>query len=254
MTSSLRFLFTGVALIFSSQAIAGSNLTLILGAPNQELSAISSSIDSIKTIGDGPYEVGFSTEITSLIFLRQFSPSHILSALKPDGSISRDLLFRAIALAANQSPLVLNLFGSEIPDATCNQMKAHPQTVFIFPAGVGGSQMDGENNHPCASANIIRVAPLNSEGTDLLPGSNFGQSVHLGAPGSRIPVIDRHGNFKYRSDGFVAATIVALSLSQYIQERSHLHNVTESISNFFNDQTTTNPQLSSKIRDGRILR
>ena len=106
---------------------------------------------------------------------------------------SADVL--AIDFAADHGARVLNgsLGGPDFDQATHDAIQVHPNLLFVFAAGNGGSDSVGDNNdalptYPCSYdlPNVVCVAATD-QADRLASFSNYGpQSVDLGAPGTNI--------------------------------------------------------------------
>lgn len=135
-------------------------------------------------------------------------------------------------------------------DETCHAMAIHNEAVFV--SVVGKSDSEFVPPAECLAENILFVAHLNEEDTDLGYGSNFGPAVRLAAPGTNIWVQSSDGNKRKRTGGTFSAAIVAGAISVLAETFPEL-NGARLIERFFMEQTTTLSALDGKVDGGRVF-
>lgn len=120
----------------------------------------------------------------------QLMPLKIGSNSRTDASINSDAAAAAMLYASAKGAKVFNgsFSGSNPSRAQEDAIAASPNTLFVFPAGNTGADVDLSPTYPCGfnRDNILCVGSISSNGA-LSGFSNFGaKSVDLAAPGSAI--------------------------------------------------------------------
>ena len=241
--------------VIGGTALAGDlELATLLGRPDATQSFVSETLRRSIPLTTAEPEGGFTTEIYSVLHRHGAPRTLAVEVLEARGAATVAALEQAMATAVAEVPVILNVMGSGDYAADCTRMAAYPQTIFVWVAGNEGRRIQPgtEEAERCSAPNILRVAPLNMASQEIPESANVGVSVRLAAPGVNIPVTGPHGRIALRSNGSVAAALVAARLATIAQTKGPSARGADLIRAFFETETTSNPALEDKVESGRV--
>jgi hypothetical protein len=256
--SKYRVIALFLSLFISGLSLAAERLSVgvILGRPDASLSFIQKMVkESLSLDVEGNnYEINWTTQLLSILSKEGVDNILQVEAVSEFGSMSNDLMGKALQLASERSNIVFVPIGGsfENENEMCLYASKLTNSVFIFTAGMEGSFIDEGSIPACLSPNMIRVAALNRAHSDLLPHSNFGLAIQLAAPGEKIEVTGAGGVTGTISSAAAASAFVTGELSKFQMSHPILfgHALIEG---FYFERTVSLPVLLGRIRDGRAV-
>ncbi len=222
-----------------------SDLAVIAGMPNMSAGKIEEIVDQNIIINPELPDRAMTTKMYSILKLQNVKSVANLQIISQLGSSSIEMLIKGLDLSSKISPIVLSPLGP-MNKVACEVMARHKKTVFILPAGNDSSFMNPPTD--CLEKNIIFVAYLNKEKTDLAAQSNKGESISIAAPGYDIPAFDEKGQAYMASGGSAAISFLASALVQYSIKYPALVGAGLAQS-FLDEETVELPALEGKVRN-----
>ncbi len=227
-------------------------LATLLGRPDSSQAFVSRTLAKSVALTSGQPELDFTTEMFSVLYRNGAPRTAAIEILESTGAITEQAWEQGIWAATLEAPVVLNVVGNSDMGSICVRMAEYVETAFVFVAGNDARRIlpDSDEALHCSSGNILRVAPLNVATLQIPEFTNVGASVRLAAPGVNIAVTGPGGRVGRRSNGSVAAALVAARLAVLARENPTLRGA-RLIERFFEEETTLIPALQEKVESGR---
>ena len=157
-----------------------------------------------------PELVDSSTQLMDFLYT-QGVPTVFNVISTTDGMIPAERLGRAIPAYAALARVALVRFEGE-SNAFCKLFASMPSVAFVWVSGGGAHAIDPVEEAACSAPNILRVAPLTLDQTDLVSRSNFGPTVRVAAIGEGVSAAGQNGLLSVMDPASAAVARVAARL------------------------------------------
>lgn len=138
-----------------------------------------------------PALVDSSTQLMDFLYT-QGVPTVFNVIATTDGMIPAERLGRAIPAYGALARVALVRFEGE-SNTFCKLFASMSSVAFVWVAGGGAHAIDPVEEAACSAPNILRVAPLRLDQTDLVSRSNFGPTVRVAAIGEGVNAAGQNG-------------------------------------------------------------
>jgi hypothetical protein len=242
-------LFAALFLLIASTAFAHTfDLAVLAGSPNEKQPFVHEILQGrITYVDSGTSDVGNFTDGIFYFAGRNGVRSALsVEILYKDGS-AFDADFLAATRDAGARAAIALVPVGPVTEEYCRRFADHPDTVFIAGLGSNAERFDDSKTPTCFSSNILFVAGLNAEMTDLNSNQSWGELARVAVPyaGLKSPVDSR-------SSRSIGMAVAAGKMAEILRGNPDLRGAAL-IEAFLATATVELPSLKGKIAGSRAL-
>ena len=223
-------------------------LAIVAGTPDQSFSFVKNILKSrVKLVGSG--DTGISKFTSQIFYFAEragIQSAASVEVLKSTGGTTLQLVLDGVRSAAPNSKIILLSVGP-ILEVSCVEFKKYPNTVFLALVTIGELPYDEARNPSCSSPNILYVAGLNENLTDL-------QNQKLGASILRlaVPATNMQTPLGVRSSRTFGMALVAGRMASMMRENPALKGK-ELVDLFLVKETDFLPAIADRVVGGKAF-
>ena len=249
----MKIFFVFALALFSGTAHAYQyEVSTMIGSPNEQMPFVQEIVKNNVALVPGKTQRDYTTATVYFAWKNGVQSLQSIQLIGEDGSASSVNFHSAIEIAATNSAIVQSAVGGGDMQSACLRMAAKPDTAFLMPIGSDGSRDDSFDAPACMASNILFVAGLNAELTDLASNQSFGDKARLAVPYVNLSApVDESRSVRYTSKSF-GLGMVAGKMAQVLREFPRLRGAAL-IKKFLELKTAHLSSLEGKVSGARAL-
>ncbi len=226
-------------------------VSILMGTGNDRMTFVRETVKDFVSFVPGANASEYTTGTIYFGWRNGIQSVQSIQILDNRGSSTGSLLMKGLELGAAASAIVLVPVGGGNFDIFCRRMAEKTETVFLVLMAVAHPR-GGELSTSCGAGNILLVAGLNADLSDLGRFEAFGPALRLAIPAMNLSApVDEGVSYSFANHSFGMA-IAAGKMARLLRAQPGLRGAAL-VTRFLEEETDVLPALAGKVAGGRAL-
>lgn len=244
-------IFAATFLLSAPSFAGGTEVAILADFPNSKLSFVKDTLkERIDLLLNAAPESDYATGMIYFASRNGVKEASAIRVLSPEGSTTMELYHRALEIGSLRAPIVISPIGGGSTAETCALAARFSDTAFVMVTTSDATQDRGERE--CFAPNLLFVAGLNGQLTDLAENQSYGGKIGLAVPYKSLEFPVEEGRTTKYSSKAMGMSMVAGKMAELLRVEPSLRGAAL-IRRFMELRTVVLPSLERKVRGARAL-